>query len=81
MRIVYCWSTPTTFDSSLFMNDLTLFELALGLENPWFVSSSTFDVDIKRKPLLKGGTLSSGTPDTLYRGTCGTVYPGRGGTV
>ena len=30
------------------MNDLTLFQLALGLENPWFVSSSTFDVDQKR---------------------------------
>jgi transposase len=30
------------------MNDLTLFQLALGLENPWFVSSSTFDVDKKR---------------------------------
>lgn len=30
------------------MNDLTLFQLALGLEDPWFVSSSTFDVDKKR---------------------------------
>jgi transposase len=30
------------------MNDLTLFQLALGLEDPWFVSSSTFDVDQKR---------------------------------
>lgn len=30
------------------MNDLTLFQLALGLEDPWFVSSSTFDVEKKR---------------------------------
>jgi len=30
------------------MNDLTLFQLALGLEDPWFVSSSTFDVEEKR---------------------------------
>jgi len=30
------------------MNDLTLFQLALGFENPWFVSSPTFDVDKKR---------------------------------
>jgi len=30
------------------MNDLTLFQLALGLEEPWYVSSSTFDVDKKR---------------------------------
>ena len=30
------------------MNDLTLFQLALGLEKPWHVSSSIFDVDNKR---------------------------------
>jgi len=30
------------------MNDLNLFQLALGLESPWYVSSSLFDVDKKR---------------------------------
>jgi transposase len=30
------------------MNDLTLFQMALGLESPWYVSSSSFDVDQKR---------------------------------
>jgi hypothetical protein len=28
------------------MNDLTLFQLALGLEEPWYVSSSLFDPEL-----------------------------------
>ena len=30
------------------MKDLDLFQLALGLESPWYVSSSSFDANKKR---------------------------------